>query len=93
MSQHLYRRVLQHFGDAAQIQQTMAECGELITALSHYFASGRGTAADVATEIADVEIMCAQMRMIVGSELVDLEKVEKLAQLQALLADEEQRAI
>jgi hypothetical protein len=57
----------------------------VIASLNRVLLRGHGSQAEVAAEIASVEIMCSQLRLIVGSELVDIEKVEKLAELQARL--------
>lgn len=86
MSVETYQAALDTYGITAQVCQTMEECAELTSALNRVLLRGRGSLADVATEIADVEIMCAQMRLLVGDELVELEKVEKLARLQSRLA-------
>ena len=83
---HLYKQAIDVWGKAAQIGMAMEECNELAAQLHRVFFRGRGKPADVASEIADVEIMCAQLRLIVGNELVDLEKLGKIARLQQRLA-------
>jgi hypothetical protein len=42
----------------------------------------------VLEEIADVEIMCEQMRIIFGSDTIDIVKKKKLERLQRLLTGE-----
>ena len=77
----LYQKVIELWGVEAQIRQAIEECAEMITALCH---KDRGKVhwEDVAKEIADVEIMCSQLREIIGSEIVDQCKKEQLACLE-----------
>jgi NTP pyrophosphatase (non-canonical NTP hydrolase) len=64
----LMREALARWGLAAQAGQTVEECAELIVALQKHTnrAPSAHTAALVADELADVEIMLAQMRMALG---------------------------
>lgn len=80
---NIYRQAVQKFGHRNQIKKTIEECTELSLALQHY-QDGKVTAQEVATEIADVEIMVSQMREIFGS-IVDAEKLKKLNRLKALV--------
>jgi NTP pyrophosphatase (non-canonical NTP hydrolase) len=63
----LYKKVIEEFGQDAQIIQTVEELNELASALLQ-FRRKRETAADdlrnVLEEIADVEIMIDQLRLI-----------------------------
>ena len=75
------------FGLYKQLTKAMEECAELIQSISK-FLNGDLNAnvaedlnANVAEEVADVEIMCAQLRQIVGSELVDTWKKKKIIRL------------
>jgi phosphoribosyl-ATP pyrophosphohydrolase len=56
------------------------EAAELIIALKNY-KRNRGTEDDVCEEVADMEIMCAQMRLMFGSSRVDAIKAHKLDRL------------
>lgn len=76
----IYRLAVYHFGISEQIQQATEELAELIVALSHH-RRGRVVKSFVCSEIADVEIMCAQLREIFGSDAVDTEKAVKIARL------------
>jgi hypothetical protein len=76
----VYRAAVRHFGETNQIRKTLEELAELSVALHHWL-DGRGNAAEVCGEIADVEIMCAQMRIVFGSDKVDAAKVKKLDRL------------
>ncbi len=58
------------WGIAAQVGMCNEECGELIVALNQ-FDRGRVTIDDVASEVADVILMMAQLRSLVGPERVD----------------------
>ena len=71
---------VEHFGVALQFMVAQEECGELITAISH-FIRGRRDKYGLAEEIADVEIMCMQLRHMVGNETVDIVKNKKLIRL------------
>ena len=77
----LYQKAAELWGIEAQIRQAVEECAEMITVLCH---KDRGKVhwEDVAKEIADVEIMCSQLREIIGSDIVDRCKKEQLARLE-----------
>ncbi len=77
----LYKQALEKWGTAAQVTQAMEECGELIAALNQYFFRERLTRADLASEIADVELMCEQLRVIIGGKTIDKEKARKVKRL------------
>lgn len=62
--------LLDHYGLPEQMRQTIEECGELIVALRH-FDRGKATQDDVIGEIADVIIMCEQLRFAFGQEKVN----------------------
>lgn len=77
----LYKKAVELWGIEAQIKQAIEECSELITALCHKD-RGKVGLADVAKEVADVEIMCEQLREIIGDEIVDRYKQEQLIRLE-----------
>lgn len=59
------------------------ECAELIVALSHFDEFGKAerwaTSTDIFKEIADVEIMCEQLKVALhGRDAVEEYKVEKI---------------
>ena len=77
------------WGEKDQIRQTIEECSELITKLAKYGRNVNGsTKEQIAEEIADVEIMCKQMRIIFDSELIDSIKYQKLSRLNERLNQE-----
>lgn len=87
----IYAGAVSRFGELRQMLKCCEECGELASGTLQYI-EGRRTAQEVASEIADVEIMCAQMRLMFGDGLVDEEKRAKLERLARLIRDEETRA-
>ena len=82
----IYEEALEAWGVDAQIKMAIEEMGELIVKLAKY---GRNvnsvTNVDVAAEIADVEIMMKQMRLIFNSALVNDFTVWKLERLRQRL--------
>ena len=70
------------FGIGSQIDMAVEECSELINALEKY-RRGRVGVPEVVTEIADVQIMCAQLEyMFAGdSKIVDAERMRKMDRL------------
>lgn len=88
----LSKRVQARIGITGQIRMTVGCCRELIAVLNGVYAEGHGVPADVAHAIAGVEIMCAQLRSIVGHSNVDLETIERLHALQDWISDLESNA-
>ena len=85
--EEIYKKAIRFYGHQSQMIQTCEECGELIMEISHFMRK-KTTIYNLAGEVADVEIMCAQMRLLVGSEAVDRAKAAKLDRLQARLERE-----
>lgn len=83
-NQELLARAIEKWGIEAQQKQVIEECSELITAILHR-QRGKCTDADVVTEIADMSIMCEQMKLIYGSKNVDAEIQRKLNRLKERL--------
>lgn len=81
---NIYKDAVTRFGERAQIDLCIEECAELTSVFIKY-RRGRDDVGirDIASEIADVEIMCAEMREIFGDELVEYEKQKKLIRLQS----------
>lgn len=59
----IYQKAIDTFGEENQINKTIEECAELILALSHHKLN-RCFDNDVIEEMADVEIMLEQMKLI-----------------------------
>ena len=83
---NIYEQVIKKMDSGLQINMMIEECAELIVELRH-FRRGRGSGLAVCGEIADVEIMCAQMRVIFGSTRVNRVKVLKLQKLKELIGE------
>ena len=73
-------QAVKFFGNSSQLMIAQEECGELVAAISQYI-RGRKDVYALVEEIADVEIMCMQLRHMVGSNIVDAEKNKKLVRL------------
>ena len=86
MDKELYKKVVEHFGIISQTDMAIEECAELIVAIRHGFRN-KATKNNIASEIADVEIMCGQLRYIIGNDIVDQYKQEKIIRLKKLLKD------
>jgi NTP pyrophosphatase (non-canonical NTP hydrolase) len=76
------KRAIDTFGAAIQQVVAMEECGELIQAISKAI---RCKTHNVEEEIADVEIMCKQLRIIYNSQKVDEIKQDKLKRLEGVV--------
>ena len=82
LDNEILRGAVNDFGVSSQIDVAIEECAELINALMK-FRRNRVGANDVVTEIADVQIMCAQLEYIFAgdSKLVDAERMRKMDRL------------
>ena len=82
----IYVRALNLWGNAAQINMAIEECAELIVKLVKSDRRNNGATIDeIAEEIADVEIMMSQLRILFGDEAVEAAKIKKLARLEERL--------
>lgn len=82
----IYKDAIATFGEEQQIEIMVEEAAELIFAIQKYkrYKRFKPLALEVAEELADVEIMCAQMRLLFPE--VSSIKKKKLGRLQELLA-------
>ena len=86
----LYIKAIRYFGVEKQFKKTIEECSELITAILHY-EDDKATIIDIAKEVADVEIMCSQIWIILEEKLagkLDLKnkyRKQKLNKLKRIL--------
>ena len=74
----VFEKAINTFGETHQKIVAMEEMGELIQAISK---DRRGKEHNVEEEIADVEIMCKQLRLMYDSDKVDqfvFDKIERL---------------
>jgi NTP pyrophosphatase (non-canonical NTP hydrolase) len=80
----LYQITLRKWGEAAQYDQAVEECAELITTLMH-LRRERSNETAVAEELADVYLMIGQLTFMIGEEQVAAAIQRKLARLHELL--------
>lgn len=101
-NEKLYIDAMAKWGLEAQIDMVVEECAELIYALQKAkrviaasalppLQTMESLAHIIAEEVADVEIMCGQMRVILGSHEVDAYKTRKLNRLAGLLDEKVDR--
>ena len=76
---------VEKFGKIHQLRKLQEELFELGTAISHYI-DEKAPVSKVATELADVEILLEQARVIFGEANVEMQKSLKLKRLERLLA-------
>ena len=84
----VYYQALNKWGAESQIKMLFEEMAELQNAICKYFRK-RNNMYDVATEIADVQIMAEQMSILFGKELVNSEKERKFERLKKRLGTQE----
>ncbi len=77
----IYARAIESWGEQTQMRQLQEECAEAIAATNRYYRR-TGSVDSLAEEIADVEIMCEQARLVVGTERVEHFRKLKLARLE-----------
>jgi hypothetical protein len=81
----IYRRALQRWGNNHQIAKTAEEAAELSAAIVRYLSAATfgnlSKVCGVVNELADMEIMCQQMRLVFGDKAVDDAVQSKLARL------------
>jgi len=82
----VYERTIKKWGHDAQINMMIEECAEVIVALRHY-SRRKASLRAVCSELADVEIMSAQMRISFSNKLIEQEKEIKLLRLESILTD------
>lgn len=86
--EELYRKAIDTWGVDSQIEMIVEECAELIHAIKKW-ERGRASHEDVISELADVEIMCEQARLIFDADSIDECREGKLQRLQYRLESEE----
>lgn len=81
----IFTEALQRWGAPAQIEMAIEEMAELTLELQHD-KRGRSSHENIASEVADVEIMMGQLRVLLGDDLVEGARTLKLARLEQRLA-------
>jgi NTP pyrophosphatase (non-canonical NTP hydrolase) len=82
----VFNQAIDKFGRNNQMDMAVEECAELIKAINKYKRKPSGyTADDILDEIADVEIMCQQLRIMFDNRhtRVDDIKKKKIIRLQS----------
>ena len=74
-------KAVRTFGEYSQCIKAMEECGELIHALSRKVLDQDPDLDNICEEIADLEILMDQMRVIFGDAFIDKWKQNKLEKL------------
>ena len=91
----LYRDCLETWGIEAQLGMVQEECAELIVAVNKMFRKGirdPQSFANFVEELADVEIMCREMREFPGVQEALLPvKLQKLERLKARLKESKEK--
>lgn len=86
MAEDIYAEAVALWGVEAQLSKAVEEAAELISAIQHW-RSDRIHDHDFASEIADMEIMCKQLRLIVGEHHVEVCRGYKQRRLRTLIDD------
>lgn len=82
----VYSAAVVKWGEAAQYEQMVEECAELIAALKH-FQRGKIGRSQLIDELADVRLMVGQLTWMLGEDEVKVAISKKLAKLHGLLDD------
>lgn len=76
------KKAIDTYGQANQSVVAMEEAGELIQAISRAL---RDKEHNIEEEVADVEIMCMQLRLMYNSKMIDKIKQQKLHRLKGMV--------
>jgi NTP pyrophosphatase (non-canonical NTP hydrolase) len=79
----IYKEATEHFGVNTQMLQTIEECSELITAISHFRRKRNNALINLREEVADVYIMLKQMMHMLDMHDNCEEVNDKLQRLKA----------
>ena len=83
--QEIYRKAVKVCGRDAQMGMLQEECAEVIQAVNKLRRGALGAADNLCEEIADVEIMLAQMRCVLPENRIEFFKKLKLERLEKML--------
>ena len=78
-------KAVRTFGEYSQCIKAMEECGELIHALSRKVLDQDADFNNICEEVADLEILMDQMRVIFGDAFIDKWKEKKLKRLEGVV--------
>lgn len=74
------RRAINQYGILRQMAKAAEEFAEAAAAINRHIAT-EGSHEEIISELADVEVMCLQMRLIYGADAIDQARAEKVARL------------
>ena len=78
-------KAVRTFGEYSESIKAMEECGELIHALSRKVLDQDPDIDNICEEVADLEILMDQMRVIFGDAFIDKWKEKKLKRLEGVV--------
>lgn len=81
----IYIKAINTFGPNQQIIKSMEELGELTTALARHFFENKEDVQNIHEEIADVEIMLNQLKIIFNEDEINKHKEQKLKKLKGIV--------
>lgn len=84
IDQEILKQAIETWGVPSQVNLAQEECAELIVALSHKW---RGRESDVIGEIADVQILLDELKLIFGQEAVETVIKQKMDRLKRRIAE------
>lgn len=68
MTDDILKAALAHYGEDEQLTVAMEELAELIVAISHFKRGRVQSRMNLVEELADVEIVCRTMRLVLGDD-------------------------
>lgn len=83
--QEIYQAALDKWGAGTQMGMAMTEASELAAALGRSAVQGRDNTDEIIDELADMEIMLGQMRLLFDGEKINERKAYKLARLNGII--------
>lgn len=82
----IYKKAVKTWGKTSQLDMLVEECAEVIVAVKKLKRFGTlNERIKLEKEVADVEIMCEQFRIVYEDNQVDRYKLEKLERLESLI--------
>lgn len=81
------RAAVAHYGVKNQVEQMVEECAEFIVCVNH-IRRGRETATELIEEMADMEIVLEQLKMVYGGEEWGAARQRKIERLKNRIAED-----
>ncbi len=86
-NEELYRKSLEHFGPERQLDKVQEEAAELILAVQKWkYNPSAANRDNMHEEIADLEIVIAQLKLFLAEPLIEKYRAEKLKRLAKIVA-------